>query len=141
MKGAYIILTHTHVPVTEGPHKGKFQVHEMVEFVDAVRNKHTSNATIIMDALSRKFLKNRAKESGATYELIEAHIVKGYGEKYKQFLEIVGAEIPDILQQKEEVKEDGDGEGTGTETVEKPKKKVAKKKKPVKEADEAADTD
>ena len=128
MRGAFVILSHTHVPVTEGPHKGKFQVHEVVEFVDAVRNKHTSHATAIMDVKSRKLIKNRARDSGATYDLLEAHVVKGYGEKYKQFLEIVGAEIPAILQPKEEVKEDGDGEGTGTEDAAKPKKKVAKKK-------------
>lgn len=134
MKKAFVVLSHTHVPVTEGPHKGKFQVHEVVEFVDAVRNKHTSNATVIMDVINRKLVKNRARDSGATYELIEAHIVKGYGPKYKQFLEIVGVDIPDILIEKKEEKTDeqaDDGRTEKTEATEKPKKKVAKKKKPV----------
>jgi hypothetical protein len=133
MKKAFVVLTHTHVPVTEGMHKGKFQVHEVVEFVDAVRNKHTSNATIIMDVINRKLVKNRARDSGATYELIEAHVVKGYGDKYKQFLEIVGVELPDILIEKKEESNDehaDDGRAEETAAVEKPKKKVAKKKKP-----------
>lgn len=129
MKGAYVVLTHTHVLINEpGPHKGKFQVHEMVEFVDRVRDKHASNATAIMDVLNRKLIKNRAKDSGATFELIEAHVVKGYGEKYRQFLTIVGAEIPEILQPKAE-------EGSEEE---KPKKKRAKK---MKEPDTEVDTD
>ena len=129
MKGAYVVLTHTHVPVTEGPHKGKFQVHEMVEFVDAIRSKHETRATIIMDVKKRKFLKNRARDNGATYELIEAHLAKGYKDKYVEFLNIVGAEVPAILTEQPKVEET---------TEEKPKKK--RKKAVKKEADEATDS-
>ena len=134
MRGAYVILTHTHVPVNEGPNKGKFQVHEMVEFVDAVRNKHSAQATAIMDVQKRKLLKNRAKDSGATYELLEAHVVKGYKEKYREFLNLVGAEIPEILEEKvaDEVEDAID---------EKPKKKARKKKVAKKETDATTDTD
>jgi len=99
MKKAFVILSHTHVPVTEGPHKGKFQVHETVEFVDSLKNRHYSNSTVIMEVRDRKFLKNRAKEQGATYELMEAHLLKGYGAKYREFLELVGAEVPEIMDQ------------------------------------------
>lgn len=131
MKGAYVVLSHTHVLINDpGPNKGKFQVHELVEFVDMVRNKHLSNATAIMDVKKRKLLKNRARDSGATYEHIEAHVVKGYKDKYRDFLELVGAEYPADLFEAPKPAE---------ETVEeKPKKKKAKK---VKEESAETNTD
>lgn len=126
MKNAYIVLLHTHVPVTEGPHKGKFQVHEVIEFVDALRDKHLTKSTAILDVLKRKVIKNRAKESGATYELLEQHIIKGYRDKYKEFLELVGAEVPAELMKKEKENEEGnDGRETEEADSEGPAETVA----------------
>ncbi len=94
MKGAYIVLTHKYTPVLRGPDKGKTQVHETCEFVDRVRDKHLYEATVIMDVYKRKLLKNRAKEQGAVYEDMEAHMIKGYADKYTEFLKLVGAPLP-----------------------------------------------
>lgn len=94
MKGAYIVLTHKYTPVLHGPDKGKTQVHETCEFVDRVRDKHLFEATVIMDVMNRKLTKNRAKEQGAVYEDMEAHMIKGYSDKYTEFLKLVGAPLP-----------------------------------------------
>lgn len=123
MRGAFVVLSHTHVIINDpGPHKGKFQVHELVEFVDSLKNKHYSNATAIMDVKGRKLLKNRARDSGATYQDIEAHVVKGYGNKYREFLDLVGAEYDvELFEPKKEAPAEEKAE-------EKPKKKKKAKK-------------
>lgn len=104
---AFIILTHTYKPVTRGPEKGKVQVHESCEFVKSVKTKHLQSASIIMDVVKRELIKNAAREKGADYDDIEAHMIKGYADKYKLFLESAGAEIPEaLLLSKEEVKKE-----------------------------------
>lgn len=104
---AFIILTHIYRPVTQGPNKGKVQVHESCEFVKSVKTKHLQTASIIMDVVKRELIKNAAREKGADYDNIEAHMIKGYADKYKLFLEAAGAEIPEaLLMTKEEVKEE-----------------------------------
>jgi hypothetical protein len=101
MKGAYVVLKHIYMPIAEGENRGKTQVHEECEFLDVIRPKHTNYATVIMDVMNRKFIKNRARSAGATYEDLEAHIIRGYKDKYKQFLTAVGAELPVELQEVE----------------------------------------
>ncbi len=104
---AFIILTHTYKPVTHGPDKGKVQVHESCEFVKYVKTRHLQSASVIMDVVKRELIKNAAREKGADYDDIENHMIKGYADKYKLFLEAVGAEIPEaLLLSKEEVKEE-----------------------------------
>lgn len=101
---AFIILSHSYKPVTEGPDKGKVQVHESCEFVKNVKTKHLQSASVIMDVVKRELIKNAAKEKGADYDAIEEHMIKGYADKYKKFLEAVGAEVPEsLLLTKEEV--------------------------------------
>ena len=103
---AFIILSHSYRPVTKGPDKGKVQVTENCEFVKNVKTKHLQQASVIMDVENRILVKNAAKEKGADYDDIEAHVIKGYADKYKKFLELVGAEIPEaLLLTKEEVEE------------------------------------
>jgi hypothetical protein len=94
MKGVYVILTHRYSPVNEGPDKGKMQVHETCEFVDRIKDRHTIEATVIMDVENRKLVKNRAREQGATFEDMEQHMIKSYGHKYRTLLEIAGVEVP-----------------------------------------------
>jgi len=104
---AFIILTHTYKPVTQGPNKGKVQVSESCEFVKYVKTRHLQTASVIMDVVKRELIKNAAREKGADYDDIEAHMIKGYADKYKLFLEAVGAEIPEaLLMDKEKVKEE-----------------------------------
>lgn len=105
-KGAYLILSHTHKPVIAGPDKGKIQTHEACEFVDRYKPRHLQSATIIMDALTRTMVKSVRDPEGnrVDYDTIEEHVIRGYADKYKKFLEMVGAAIPEaLLLTKEEV--------------------------------------
>ena len=103
-KGAYLVLTHSHFPISKGEQKGKIQTTETCEFLDRYKSKHLQSATIIMDCLKREFVKNTYRQDGLTYDQIEEHVIKGYADKYKKFLELVGAEIPEaLLLEKEEV--------------------------------------
>jgi len=105
-KGAYLILSHTHKPIIAGPDKGKIQTHEACEFVDRYKSKHLQSATIIMDALTRTMVKSVRDPEGnrVGYDTIEEHVIRGYADKYKKFLELIGAEIPEaLLLTKEEV--------------------------------------
>ena len=103
-KGAFVILQHTHMPINQGPHKGKMQTTETCHFVDRYKSRDLQSATIIMDAHKREFVKNTYRQEGLTYDQVEEHIIKGYADKYKRFLEIVEAEIPEVLlMTKEEV--------------------------------------
>ena len=88
-KGAFLILQHTHRPINQGPNKGKMQTTETCHFVDRYK---------------REFVKNTYRQDGLTYDQVEEHVIKGYADKYKRFLEIVEAEIPEaLLMSKEEV--------------------------------------
>jgi hypothetical protein len=103
-KGAFVILQHTHMPINEGPNKGKMQTTETCHFVDRYKTRDLQSATIIMDVHKREFVKNTYRQEGLQYDQVEEHIIKGYADKYKRFLEIVEAEVPEaLLMSKEEV--------------------------------------
>lgn len=103
-KGAFLVLTHSHKPINQGPDAGKVQTTESCEFLDTYKKRHLQSATIIMDVHSREFVKNSYRQDGLTYDQVEEHVIKGYADKYKTFLEITGAEIPEaLLLDKEEV--------------------------------------
>ncbi|MHA1287817.1 MAG: hypothetical protein ACTSPB_10485 [Candidatus Thorarchaeota archaeon] len=103
-KGAYLILSHSHHPITRGENAGKIQTTETCEFQETYKKRHLQSATIIMDALTREFVKNTYRQDGLTYDQVEEHVIKGYADKYKKFLELVGADIPEaLLLEKEEV--------------------------------------
>ncbi len=104
-KGAFLVLTHSHKPINRGPDAGKIQTTESCEFLDTYKKRHLQSATIIMDVHSREFVKNSYRQDGLTYDQVEEHVIKGYADKYKTFLEITGAEIPEALtMDKEEIK-------------------------------------
>ena len=106
-KGAYLILTHVHQPINKGPNKGKMQTHESCEFVDRYKRKHLQGATIIMDVVKREFVKNTYRQEGLSYDQVEEHVIKGYADKYTQFLQLVGAPVPEaLLLGKEEVEKE-----------------------------------
>jgi len=103
-KGAYLILSHSHHPINKGENAGKIQTTETCEFLETYKKRHLQTATIIMDALTREFVKNTYRQDGLTYDQVEEHVIKGYADKYTKFLELVGAEIPEaLLLEKEEV--------------------------------------
>lgn len=94
---AFVVLTHTYMPITKGSNRGRIQVHEACYFIKNIKTKHLQEASVIMDVTKRILIKNAAKEKGADYDDIEAHVIKGYADKYKRFLELTGAEIPEAL--------------------------------------------
>jgi len=96
-KGAYLILSHSHFPIQRGENKGKVQTTETCEFLDTYKKRHLQTATVIMDVLKREFIKNTFRQDGVTYDQIEEHVIKGYADKYRKFLELVGAAIPEAL--------------------------------------------
>ena len=103
-KGAYVVLTHSHFPIQKGEHKGKVQTTETCEFLDRYKKRHLQSSTIIMDTKKREFVKNTYRQDGLTYDQIEEHIIKGYADKYKRFLELTECEVPEALvMSKEEV--------------------------------------
>lgn len=96
-KGAFVVLTHSHFPIQKGENKGKVQTTETCEFLDRIKKRHISQATVIIDVHKRDFVVNRFRQEGLDYDQIETHIIKGYADKYKRFLEIVEADIPEAL--------------------------------------------
>ena len=106
-KGAYLILSHSHHPINKGENAGKIQTTETCEFLETYKKRHLQTATIIMDALTRVFVKNTYRQDGLSYDQVEEHVIKGYADKYAKFLELVGAEIPEaLLLEKEEVEQE-----------------------------------
>ena len=101
IKTAFVVLTHRYLPVLEGEHKGKTQVHETCEFVERIKNAQLAEATIIMDSINRKFVKNRANEKGATYDDLESYLMRAYKDKYVTFLNLLGAPIPELTVNRE----------------------------------------
>lgn len=103
-KGAFLVLSHSHFPINEGENAGKIQTTETCEFLDNYKRRHLQSATIIMDVHKREFVKNTYRQDGLSYDQVEEHVIKGYADKYRKFLELVGAAIPEaLLLEKEEV--------------------------------------
>lgn len=105
-KGAYLVLTHSHHPISRGENAGKVQTTETCEFLESYKNRHLRTATIIMDAHKREFVKNTYRQDGLTYDQVEEHVIKGYADKYRKFLELVSAEIPEALLLDKEVEQE-----------------------------------
>ena len=97
--GAYLILTHSYKPIIAGPNAGKVQAYEACKFVENYKPSHLQTATIIMDAHTRTLIKSIRDPDGnrVDYDTIEEHVIRGYADKYRQFLELIGAEIPEAL--------------------------------------------
>lgn len=104
MKKAFIVLTHR-----EQMENGQKRVVEECEFVDKLKNRHYSNASVIIDCMDEKVVKTRNPE--ATYGAITNHVKQNYKQKYNQFLKVTG------LEEREKQKEDTE-EKTEDETTE-----------------------
>ena len=80
-KGHYIILTHHYTPMKDDP--TKHNVTEKCEFVTDIKNRHMDRATVIIDAVNKKFVKNRIRES--SYTQFIQHIEKTHPGEYGEF--------------------------------------------------------
>lgn len=82
MKGIFIVITHAAKPA---PGK-QWEVHESCEFVDRIKNRHTTNATAIIDYLNKKVIKDRSGEG--TYDDFIAYAEKSYPDQMKALKEL-----------------------------------------------------
>lgn len=86
---------------------GKHTVNEKCEFVTDIKNRHMTDATVIIDAENKKFVKNRVK---AGYGEMMAHIEKTHPE-YKEFKAYMKEQFPELYKEfgdtQVKVEEDG----------------------------------
>jgi len=87
-RGHYIILTHYYTPMKDDP--TKHNVTEKCEFVTDIKNRHESNATVIIDVINKTFVKNRVRES--SYNDFIAHIEKTHPNEYGEFKKFLVAQ-------------------------------------------------
>ena len=73
--GAFVVVTH--FKQTDFRSK-ETRIQETVEFVDRIRNKHTTNAVLIVDMLKEKVVKQRQP---ATYESVVEYLSEKYPEE------------------------------------------------------------
>jgi hypothetical protein len=83
-KNIYIVITHIQQPPND---EGKVGVSERCEFVDNLKNRHRSTASVILDYLNEKVVKNRSEEG--SYPEFVKYLEKNYpqqmGELKKEF--------------------------------------------------------
>lgn len=70
----------------------KMEVHEKIEFVDDLKTRHITSATVILDYLNRKIVKNRG-DTG-TYEEFEAYVTNACP---KQMAELEEYRAPSLV--------------------------------------------
>ena len=83
MKKVYIVVSHTFKPADgECPNQkawkegGKWESNEQIEVVKNLKNRHLTEAGIIIDVLEMKYLKNRlANVEGVTEEQMTENLV------------------------------------------------------------------
>ena len=114
-KGIFIILSYLYTPTSDK----KVQQNENVEFVDRLKNRHYNSATVILDMINKKFIKNRT-ENKSFLSIVE-HVRKGYPKEFQSLLEItkleseyksepeeIALEAEEVLKEIEVFMEDGD---------------------------------
>ena len=91
MKGVYIVLSHKQVVMKDPEHRGQSRMVENCEFVDRVRDKHLSEASVIIDLLGEKLIKCRIMDSKdpESFHKMIAHVEESYPDQYRRLLEIV----------------------------------------------------
>jgi hypothetical protein len=86
----YIVLSHKHSlkvnPKTGKGMKDQWEVSESVEFVNALRTKHTTMSSAIGDFTNRKMLSG-TKVGMGDYDQFEAYIQKKYPKQLAELIE------------------------------------------------------
>jgi len=81
-KNVFIIITHSTQPTDE-----KTQVTEKCEFVDQIKDRHNTQATVILDYLNETIVKNR--DNTGSYNEYVWYVTKNYpqqmGELAKEY--------------------------------------------------------
>ena len=121
-KGVFIILNHLYTPTDDN----KVQQNEQVEFVDRLKNRHYSSATIILDLINKKTIKNRTK--GGSFQDIIHYIRESYPEHFQSLLEVAGLEEEYKTDLSEDVALEAEQILEEIKAEQKSKKKAIKKK-------------
>ena len=94
-KSHFIVFIHTQKPAqgarTEMPNfaeEGKWNVQEMVYFVDKIKSHHMDTATVIIDYDNWKVVKDRTDSVTGPQQMLD-HVQKHYPQQYIQFIDIV----------------------------------------------------
>lgn len=77
----YIVITHSANPAT-GKNKGKWEVTENCEFVDRIKARHTESASVILDYVNKKIVKDRNRSG--SYDDYYQYVETNYPEKLKE---------------------------------------------------------
>lgn len=86
----FIVLTHIRTmnknPKTSsedsGPPRPKMEIQERCEFVDEVKKRHTVEATLIIDYINQKIVKDRS--NFGRYEDFDAYLRNKYSDQMKE---------------------------------------------------------
>lgn len=84
-RNTYIVITHSFTPnksENKKPDEGNWLVNESCEFVDEIKNRMTTDATVILDYTNKKVIKNRTESTD--YHTIYDYIAGRYPDKIKQ---------------------------------------------------------
>jgi hypothetical protein len=84
VKNVFIIITHA-----RQTKDGKENVVERCEFVDQIKNRHNTEATVILDFINKKIVKNR-DGGDAKYQDFVWYLNKNYSKQMKQLDESFG---------------------------------------------------
>ena len=81
-KDTFVVLTHSFVPSKQN--KDKWEVHEVCNLVDKVKDNLTISATCIINITQKTVVKNRAGGKGdAEYHDLVDYLVKTYPDQFK----------------------------------------------------------
>ena len=83
------MITHRYTPNEDG----KKVVTETCEFESDLKDRHLSEATVILDFKNLKVVKSRDGNSFGAYVM---HIKEAYPEEYPRFLQAIGREMRDV---------------------------------------------
>lgn len=87
-KKAYIVITHRFTPNPDSKSKDDaWNVNETCEFVDELKNRMKSEATVILDYKEKRLNKNRLDHGD--YETFLYHVKERYEEQFEQFKKVV----------------------------------------------------
>lgn len=92
VKPKYLVITHMHKPrqpkMTHLKDYMSMEVNrvidEQAEFVTSLKNRHIVNASVIIDLVNQKLVKNRFDEK--TYEELYEHFYAAYKDRVDLFL-------------------------------------------------------
>lgn len=94
-KSAYVVLFHKYKPSRTAI--GKTEVHEEINFLSSLKDKHIRESTIILDYTKQTLVKDRT--GTCTVESIVSYCKEKYPALFSKFEDVVGLESPTTTQE------------------------------------------